>query len=372
LPRGAAGPGVPEWRRGGAFTVGAEDELMLVDDSGELLGAEAAPVLAALRAPGPVRGAVTGEIFVDQVELNTPACANAEDLARSLGELRRWLTDHGARPMAVGVHPTAGFGTACTASSARYDRILAELAGLFRTPTAAFQVHVALPDTKTAMAAYRLLRNRLCVLRALSVGSPFWHGQDSGLASARAAITRSYPRVTVPPALRSWEEYASVTERIITAAELPDYTYIWWDLRPQPRLGTLEVRVMDSQPSLARVAGLTALIQGLARYAVEARPARDLPDDILAANDYRACRHGLDTTIVDVNGTVIPLREVAARSVAQARAALTPEGLDRPLEVVDSMLVTLSEPQRQRLLRQQHGMRALLADLVARTTDLNG
>jgi glutamate---cysteine ligase / carboxylate-amine ligase len=360
-----------EWRPGGQFTVGAEDELLLVDEDGRLLGAAAAPVVAHLSRRGP-RGGVTGEVFVDQVELNTPVCADAESLATSLGRLRQWLTGNGARPMAAGVHPEAPFGAACMASSRRYDGIVAEFGGLFRTPTAALQVHVAFPDTETAMVAYRGLRNRLSLLRALSASSPFWHGEDSRLASARSAITRSYPRVTVPPALRSWEEYVSTTKRIVAAAGIPDYTYVWWDLRPQPPLGTLEVRVMDTQPSLSRVAGLTALVQGLARHTVEVPDAHDLPDDVLAANDYRACRHGLETAIVDVDGAIRSMRVLAARSLAEARRALAPDGLDRPLDVVESMLLTPSEPQRQRLLCQQHGMSALLADLVARTADVDG
>ena len=363
---------VPAFCPGGEFTVGAEDELLLVDGNGQLLGPAAAPVMAALKQQSPCAGTVTGEIFVDQVELGTPVCRDAEEVVRSLGELRRWLADNGARTMAVGVHPTARLGTACTATSPRYDRTVAEFGGLFRTPTAAFQVHVGLPDTDTALLAYRGLRNRLSLLRALGAGSPYWHGLDSGLASARSAITRSYPRVTEPPALRTWEEYITVTQRIMSAFEVPDYTYIWWGLRPQPILGTLEVRVMDAQPSLARAAGLTALVQGLARRAVEHPDLDDLPDDVVVANDLRACRYGLETTLVDVDGSKRPVREIAKRSLAESRETLAPDGLDRPLEVVESMLLECPEPRRQRCLRGQAGMSALLADLVARTNDVDG
>jgi glutamate---cysteine ligase / carboxylate-amine ligase len=368
----ALGAVEPAWVTGGEFTVGAEEELLLVDEAGQLLSADAAALRATLRRDCTVPGAVNEEIFLDQVELNTPACADAEHLVASLGQLRGWLARQGARVLAVGVHPDATFGTINPTSSARYDGILDELAGLFRTPTAALQVHVALPDTRTALLAYRGLRNRLCVLRALSAASPFWHGRDSGLASARSAITRSYPRVTVPPALRTWEEYLTVTARIITAAHVPDYTYVWWDLRPQPRLGTLEVRLMDAQPSLTRVAGLTAMVQGMARHLVDTPDHVDLPDDVLAANDHRACRYGLDTTVVDVDGCSRPLREIAQRTLQHARQALAPDGLDRPLDAVQAMLRAASEPDRQRRLHQEHGMPALLEDLMARTSDLDG
>lgn len=129
---------VMDWRAGGQFTVGAEEELLLVDAEGQLLGPAAAELRAQLCRRKPPVGQVTGEVFVDELELNTPACADAEELAGTLGDLRRWVVAHGGRPMAVAVHPDAPFGAAAIASSARYDDIRSELAGLFRTPTAAF------------------------------------------------------------------------------------------------------------------------------------------------------------------------------------------------------------------------------------------
>ena len=360
------------WRPGGDFTVGAEDEVLLVDAAGRPLGAAADPVRPGVIGARVASGGVTGEIFLDELELNTPVCADAEDVAASVGRLRSHLVASGLRPMAVGVHPEAGFGTGVLASSQRYDPIRDEFAGLFRTPTAAFQVHVGLPDTETALVVFRGLRNRLPLLRALAASSPFWHGADSGLASARSAIVRSYPRDTLPPALRSWDEYEAVTRRTLHAAEVPDHTYVWWHLRPQPLLGTLEVRTMDAQPSLARVAGLTALVQGLARHLVETPDEDDLPAEVLLTNDHRACRHGLDTTVVDGDGRRTPLRELATRAVGQARRALRPEGIEGPLDALEEALAGPSEPDRQRSLWREHGMDALLADLADRTVDPAG
>ncbi|WP_262848162.1 carboxylate-amine ligase [Mumia quercus] len=238
-----------EWHPSDEFTLGAEDELLLVDENAELLGQAAAPVLDALRERA-TTGNVKGEVFADEVELETPVCADAEQVYDALKELRRTVTDEGVRMLAAGVHPTAAFGAAALTTSPRYDRLGHEFAGLLRTPTAAFQVHVGLPDPASALTVYRTLRNRLSVFRALAAGSPYWHGRDSGLACVRPAILRSYPRTTMPPALPSWEAYEEAIAVARWAHEVPDYSYVCWELRPQPRLGTIEVRVMDAQSSL--------------------------------------------------------------------------------------------------------------------------
>jgi glutamate---cysteine ligase / carboxylate-amine ligase len=359
---------VGEWTPGGEFTLGAEEELLLVDDRGHLLGPQASSVIATSRQHVPP-GMIGEEIFVDEVELRTSVCTEAEELTESLRALRCSLAENGAVAMAVGVHPAAAFGQAPTATSPRYDALGAEFAGLLRTPTAAFQVHVGLPDPETALAAYRGLRNRLSVFRALAAGSPYWHGCDSGLACSRAAVIRSYPRTTMPPALPSWEEYVEKVDRLMFVEELTDYTYVCWELRPHPRWGTVEMRVMDAQHSLARAAGLAALVQGVARHAVERPDLDDLPDEAVLANDFRACRYGLDASILDPEGSRRPIRDVVSRALEEAETMLRPDGLHGPLKRLRSMLTDPPEYARQRDLCQQHGMPALLADLVARTAE---
>ncbi|MBW9207139.1 YbdK family carboxylate-amine ligase [Mumia sp. zg.B17] len=360
-----------DWHPGGDFTLGGEDELFLVDQRGLMLGPAAESVMSTLSARGP-HGTLKGEIFVDEIELETPICSDAEGVHRSLQRLRSSLVAEGVRPMAVGLHPSAGFGAADLAASPRYDRIGGEFAGLLRTPTAAFQVHVGVPDPATALKVYRGLRNRLSVFRALAAGSPYWHARDSGLACVRPAILRSYPRTTMPPALPTWEEYVEAIELAVWAHEVPDYSYVCWELRPQPRLGTIEVRVMDAQSSLARAAGLTALVQGLARHAVESPDLQDLPDEVVIANDLRACRYGLEASVVDADGSRRPMREIAARALDDARKQLTPDGSGGLLDAVQAILVEPPEYVRQRALYERDGMPALLADLAARTADLDG
>jgi carboxylate-amine ligase len=280
---------------------------------------------------------------------------------------RSSLAALGRFAIGTGVHPSAPLGTFARTASPRYDAIAAEFAGVLRTPTAAFQVHVGMPDRVSLLAAYRGIRNNLAVLRALGASSPFWHGRDSGLASARAAIIRSYPRVGVPPVLSSYDEYEAVVSEEMRATEVPDYTYVSWDVRPHPRFGTLEVRVMDAQPSLTRAVGLVALVQGLARFSVENPAEADLPTHVVAANDFRASRYGLDTRIVDPGGLMRPVRDVAAEAMARARSAMAPEVGREPLDALQSSLHDESECHRQRRIHGVRGMPGLLADLAERT-----
>jgi glutamate---cysteine ligase / carboxylate-amine ligase len=362
------GPSVPPFAAGGEFTLGAEEELLLVSQDGGFVQGGVDRVLAALPPCSSEAGTIGPEVFTNQIELNSAVCPDADRLAQCLGTLRQRLHQAGAWFMAAGVHPTADFGAVDLVRSPRYDRIVAEFGGLLRTPTSSLQIHVGLPDEEAALKAYRALRNRLPLLRGLAAASPWWHGRDSGLASARSAILSSYPRVRLPPVLHSYDEYVDRTVTVMAAAEVPDYTYLWWDLRPQPRLGTLEVRVMDAQPSLERVAGLAALVQGIARAGVEMPEQDDLPSDVLAENDFRATRYGLDARVIGPDGRIQCLRTVAQQSLQRARDVLRADGCDEPLSAVAAMTHQQPEAQRQRALVADRGLAGLVCDLTRRTT----
>ena len=121
-----------------------------------------------------------------------------------------------------------------------------------------------MPDPDTAIRACNGLREHLALLHALAANSPFWHGADAKLASARFVLRRGFPRVEVPRAFRDFDDWEQAIAPLLAAGDLPDYTYLWWDARPHPNLGTVEVRVMDAQSSLRRAAAMAALVHGLA------------------------------------------------------------------------------------------------------------
>src|SRR5215208_1634750 len=184
------------------------------------------------------------------------------------------LSLHDALPIGAGIHPSGPFGEAPHVVSERYRVIGDQMRGLLRrTPTCALHVHVGMPDPETAIRACNRMRAHLPVLQALAAHSPFWHGVDSGFATARAQLFRGYPRADIPRAFADWEDYETTMSAIVAAAGVEDYTFLWWDIRPHPKLGTLEVRAMDAQARLGSVCGLAALVHGLATAAAQATRA---------------------------------------------------------------------------------------------------
>lgn len=228
-----------------------------------------------------------------------------------------------------------------------------------RTPTCAVHVHVGMPDRETALRTYNGLREHLPLVQALAANSPFWHGRDSGLASARAQLFRGYPRSDIPQAFDSWDAYESAVDAVLQAGGLPEYTYLWWDLRPHPQLGTVELRAMDSQSSLRDVAALAALVHALARRAAEtARPPWS-PREAVMESSFRAARDGLDATLWH-DGALRPAAEVARATLAD----LEGEGL----EEVHRLLEEGNGAARQRRAYARGGMLGLLRSLVAATS----
>jgi YbdK family carboxylate-amine ligase len=175
------------------------------------------------------------------------------------------LFEAGARYIGGGLHPDVKYGDVKHVETERYQAIREEMRGLLsRTPTAALHVHVGMPDPDTAIHVCNRLRVHLPLFQALAAHSPYWFGVDSGLASSRSAVFRAFPRSRVPQAFDSWDHYQEVIRWCVATAEVPDYTFVWWDIRPSPNLGTVEVRAMDAQSRIESVAGIAALVHALA------------------------------------------------------------------------------------------------------------
>jgi carboxylate-amine ligase len=343
---------------GEPFTVGLEEELLLVDAETLQLAHVADRVLPAMHLPTEL---ADHEAFLAEVEVRSEPRRTAGDAIADIAAGRAAVTAAGGTPMAVGLHPDARFGDVSLVRSDRYRRVEGEMRGLIkRTPECALHVHVAMPSPDAAVAGLMGLREALPLIGALGAGSPFWFGFDSGLASARAAIIRAYPGRGLPPRLRGWEDYLEALDAIAAGGGPKDHTMVWWDARLQPRLGTIELRELDVQTGLGAAAGVAALVHALARRAAE-KPLRETaPDQALHWSSFRAVRDGLDAELM-FRGRLCPAREAVRELLDELR------GEDDALEGVERILREGGAPRRQRSIHAEGGMAALLRHLADET-----
>ena len=349
------------------FALGIEEELLLVDPVTNALEHSAVDVLARLSL-SPAEGVAYPETYSAIVELASPVCADVPDAVGCLAASRERLRAADATTIGAGLHPGGAFGDAAHYPSERYRLIAEEMRGLLaRTPTCALHVHVGMPDGEAAIRACNGLRSHLPLLQALAANSPFWHGRDSGLASARAQVFRAFPTSEIPAAFASFDEYAERVETLAAAGGLPDYSFLWWDVRPHPVLGTVEVRAMDSQSSLGNVAGLAALVHGLAHHAAESRGPWE-HREVLMESSFRAARDGLDATLW-YEDALRPVAEIARDAIQLARPYARGLGSEGALEEVERMLIDGNGAIRQRADFEHGGLPVVLARLAEATSE---
>ena len=294
-----------------ALSLGVEEELLLVDDAAALTCA-AEEVLEAV-AGTRIDDRVSAEIFTEQIELKTAVCRDPGEVMEQLRDLRRNLRES-ASPSWRRAPASDQRGGAGSAGGEAALRNRAEGSrGPSRTPPCGLHVHVGMPDPEAAIRLANAFRLYLPALQAISANSPFKEGVDSGHASARTPAVRAYPRFQVPRSFRDYAEFLEVADQLVAAAGVDDYTYIWWDVRPHPRLGTVEVRALDVPTRPETSAALAALIQ-----AISAREL-DRPSDLLLHREaveesyFQAASHGLEAEIFFDSERPGPAREVITR-----------------------------------------------------------
>jgi carboxylate-amine ligase len=345
------------------FALGVEEELLLVDSEGALLdrGAEV------VREADPDEGDVVGELFKAMVESNSDVSRNAAEATTALSRIRSELIAAGSRIMGVGVHPGARAGEAEIDSAPRYRAIQGDLRGVLRTPICGQHIHVGLPDEESAVRAYNGIRTHIPLVNALAANSPYWFGEDSGLASARTVLFRSYPRAAMAPEFADFAEFKRVTREVCTAAGLDDYTHIWWDARIHPALGTVEIRAADSQFDLRRVAALAALVHCLTRFEAERDQSRIPSREALAESSFQATRHGLEATLLGRDAEPVPARDLARRCLEDAAAFAGELACERELAYIEVMVRQGAGADLQREAFAAGGMEGLLTFLEQRS-----
>jgi carboxylate-amine ligase len=308
-----------EFARSAPFTLGVEVELQIVDRTTLELAQKATQLLSRWSGPKTVQP----EIFQSMIEVNTGVRANAAeaeaDLRATMIPLLSLAREQGVRFIASGTHPTARYQDRALFPAERYHGLIARNQWIARRLLIfGLHVHIGMPDPETCIAVQNELLWDLGLLLAASTSSPFWQGEATGLASSRITVFEAMPTGGMPSLVKDWAEFADLVGILTRSHAITSLKDLWWDIRPSPKYGTLEIRVCDGLPTVRETAMVVALAQGLARRAgdrVTKGCARTHPPAwLVRENKWRASRHGLDAEyVVSDDGTTEPARPYLAR-----------------------------------------------------------
>jgi carboxylate-amine ligase len=359
------------------YTVGLEEEVMLLDPQRRwALAQRIDDVLEAL--PDALAGYVSAETHQAAIELTTDPHASVQAAAAQLCRLRDELADElaqlGLAAAVAGTHPSADWSEMEVTSASRYrliHRTMRDLAQ--REPTFALHVHIGVPDPDRAIELYNRLRVHLPLLLALSGNSPFWHGRDSGFASTRTILFQAFPRTGLPRRYGSYGEWVEAVDLQIRARALPEPTFLWWDVRPQPRFGTVEVRVMDAQSHVADTAALVALVQSIARLELEEGYVADdiiRAEEVLAENRFIAARDGVAARLIDTKEESLrPVTELLLELLDAVRPHAEALGSTTELARITALAASPGAARQRTYPTDEAGLVELVAALAATFTD---
>jgi glutamate---cysteine ligase / carboxylate-amine ligase len=349
---------VIEQQFGRSLTVGVEEELWIIDaDSLELV--PAVEMLVAGAGSRSLPGTLKTELHASVVELTTDVSDTTEQALERLIELRRAARDiaeqSGHLVAAAGSYPTSMPSEQQIAPVDRY-RDFVEYAGpsARRQGVSGLHIHVGMPDAETCFRVMETILPWLPFVLALSANSPYFEGRDTGMLSIRAEVLGFLPRHGAPPAFRDYAEWERFIERMAATGLANDYTSFWWDIRPHPRFGTLEVRAPDQATSVERTGALVGLVHALCAWALESPPRPFAPAErgIYEQNRWAASRFGPHGKLVHPDRAEALTVAALARELPVALEGLDPE---------------TCEADRQLQIGRADGLPAVCADLIQRS-----
>jgi carboxylate-amine ligase len=355
------------------YTIGIEEELMILD-------AETLELTNAIEGmlEDSASDQVKPELMESVLEIATRPHADTVSAGEELRALRRQVSDTAAaRGLAIGsagTHPFAMWEEQRIVGRTRYRDLVSDLKFVARQEIIFGQhVHVGLDDADKAIHVANGMRIHLPVLLALSANSPFWRADPTGLASTRTPIFRTFPRNGIPPTYDDWDDYAAKIGFMVRSRVIEDYTYLWYDVRPHPLLGTVEIRVMDAQTRIEHTLAFAALIQAMVKELAEhfeaGRTLSKYPHQMIDENKWLAARHGLDGELVDLPGTErVGTRQLARRLLERLREHAQDLGSAAELDGIDDLLERGNGAARQRVVYEaNHDLREVVAEIVAAT-----
>lgn len=348
-------------------TLGVEWELQLIDTETKHLRQDAREVLAAL--PGLSEGGeipkARHELMESTVEIVTGVCHTVgeatQDLAATIGQLQSVAAERDLALACTGTHPISDWRDAVMAPIQRYAELVEQMQWLARRiQTFGVHVHVGIRDAGKAIPIVNALSAYLPHFLALTASSPYWSGHDTGLASSRAVVFGSLPTAGPPHLLDDWTEFEEYMATLQRAGTIRSIKEVWWDIRPHPDFGTIEIRMFDGIPTLREVGMAAALCQSLVtlfdqqldRGYTLPRPAAWVVRD----NKWRATRYGLDAIVItDDGGGTAPLRDDLYELIRELEPVADRLGCAQELKVAGEVLEHGAPYERQRAIRADGG-----------------
>jgi carboxylate-amine ligase len=295
---------VREHFTGPSYTIGIEEELMILDSDSYALSNSIEALLDEAE-----HGEIKPELMESVLEIATKPCGSVPEAGEQLRALRAQVRDIArARGLCIGsagTHPFARWEDQRIVARPRYRELISALRFVARQEIIfGLHVHVGVDDPEKAIHVANGMRVHVPILLALSANSPFWRSDATGLASTRMPIFRAFPRVGIPPCYDGWEDYERRITFMKESGVIEDHTYLWYDVRPHPHFGTVEIRAMDAQTRVEHTLGLAALIQAMVKELCEHFDAGHelghYPGEMLDENKWLAARHGLAGELVDL------------------------------------------------------------------------
>lgn len=359
-------PGAPAW------TIGVEEEVMLVAPPGYNLAQAIDEVIP--RLPVDVAHYFHRETHAAAVELSTTVHTNVSEAIGDLRNLRRALRQTcdnlELQVASSGTHPFAVSREISVSRGERQAAVYGSMRELARRePTFALHVHVGFSDPDEAIAVFNRMRVHLPMLLALSANSPFWQGRDTGLASSRTPLFQAFPRVGIPRRFEDFDEWVGTVDMLVACEAFPDPSFLWWDVRVQPRVGTIEVRIMDAQVTLEATRALVAMVQTLAKMEHEeawAEIASRAAPEVHDENRFLAARDGVDVALIDpVQRRRVPLRERLDALMPRLREHAQDLGCEQDLLAVEELYETPGAGYQLRVARRTERLPGLVRQLCA-------
>ncbi len=288
------------------FTLGIEEEFQIIDPETRELRSHIQEILADGRMI--LKEHVKAEMHQSVVELGTEICADASCARQQVTDLRSQLAEIAARDglkiASAGTHPFSHWMDQLITANERYETLVKDLQQIARANLIfGLHVHVGIPDREEAIDIMNQARYFLPHIYALSVNSPFWLGQNTGLKAYRQMIFERFPRTGIPDHFESLSEYEDYLKLLVATNCIDNAKKIWWDIRLHPFFDTIEFRICDAQSRVDDTIALAALMQAVVVKLHKLRRQnvtfRSYPRRLIDENRWRASRYGIDGKLID-------------------------------------------------------------------------